>query len=133
MSFDSATTCGMPSPSIAPSEGASGPQTAPFEKVASQPSGRRRAKPRGPPRPRPARRPLSEPAAGKPAAWGPLFGGLQPPPDVRRPAKDEARGVGVPSGPPFPRPPQAPPVSSEAAAEQPVFVDAEGQAYVDGD
>ena len=33
----------------------------------------------------------------------------------------------------FTRPPQQPPVSSEAAAEQPVFVDETGQGYVDGD
>ena len=72
-------------------------------------------------------------AAGDQAAYGPSIKALSMMHDVMQPGKDEAKGGGVPFGPRFTRPPQQPPVSSEATAEQPVFVDETGQGYVDGD
>ena len=76
---------------------------------------------------------LYDAADGKTDAYGPLIRVLQTTHDVMQPGKDEPKSNGVPFGPRFTRPPQAPPVSSEAAAEQPVFVDETGQGYVDGD
>ena len=76
---------------------------------------------------------LHEAADGVTEAYGPAIRVIQVRHDVMQPGKDEGKGGGVPFGPRFTRPPQAPPVSSEAAAEQPVFVDETGQGYVDGD
>ena len=72
-------------------------------------------------------------ASGVVEAYGPAIRVLQTTHDVMQPGKDEPKSNGVPFGPRFTRPPQAPPVSSEAVAEQPVIVDETGQGYVDGD
>src|SRR5438477_7299109 len=65
-------------------------------------------------------------ADGVVEAFAPAIRIIQVTHEVMQPGKDEAKSTGVPFGPRFTRPPQQPPVSSEAAAEQPVIVDETG-------